>query len=102
MKLKKLLIVPILILFFVSLFLYWKFNYPNDEAIKREFLDEHPNVEIISHEMIFDWEPKRIVSYLVKYKQSPNKEMFTDEFALKQHWNFRWNWCNDQTERKCS
>jgi hypothetical protein len=101
MELKKLLIIPILILLISSLFLYWKFNYPSDETIGREIKKLNPNAEVISSEMIFDWEPKRVVTYIVKYKEPPSNEILLYDFSLKQNWNFQWQWCSDQTERKC-
>ncbi len=101
MKLRKLLLVPILILFLASLFLYWQFNYPSEETIKREIKELNPKAEVVSSEMIFDWEPKRVVTYIVKYKEPPNSEVLLYDFSLKQHWNFQWRWCSDQTERKC-
>ena len=101
MKWKALLIIPVLILFVVSSFLYWKFNYPSEETIRQQVKEINPKVEVVSSELIFDWEPKRIVTYIVKYKEPPNNEVLIYDFSLKQHWNFRWYWCNDQTERKC-
>ncbi|MBA3631417.1 MAG: hypothetical protein H0W58_01185 [Acidobacteria bacterium] len=98
---KKWLVFPILVLLLASLFLYWQFNYPSDETIRREFLEQHPNVEFVSTEMIFDWEPKRMATYSVRYKEPPSNEILLDEFTIKQHWDFRWRWCNSQTERKC-
>lgn len=98
---KKWLIGLVLILLFASLFFYWQFNYPNDETIKREFLEQNPNVEFVIAEKIFDWEPKKIATYLVKFKKSPSDEILTDEFSIQQHYDFRWRWCSDQTERKC-
>ncbi len=98
---KKWLAFPILVLFLILLFLYWQFNYPNEETIKREVKELNPNAEVISSEMIFDWEPKRVVTYIVKYKEPPSNEALLYDFSLKQHWNFKWYWCNDQTERKC-
>jgi hypothetical protein len=98
---KKWLAIPILILVFAPLLLYWQFNYPSDEVIKREFLAERPNVEVVYIELIFDWEPKRILSYLIKYKEPQSDEIKMDEFAIQQEWNFQWRWCNDQTNRKC-
>lgn len=101
MKLKKLLIIPILILFFASIVLYWQFNYPSEEIIKQQVKELNPKAEVISIQMIFDWEPKRVVTYVVKYKEPPNTEVLLYDFSMKQHWNFRWYWCSDQTERKC-
>ncbi len=101
MKLRKLLLIPILILFFASLFLYWKFNYPSEETIKREIKELNPKAEVVSSEMVFDWEPKRVVTYTVKYKEPPNNEELLYDFSLKQNWSFQWHWCDDQTERKC-
>ena len=98
---RKLLIISVLILIFVSMFLYWKFNYPSQETIKREIRELNPNAEVISSEIIFDWEPKRVVTYAVKYKEPPNNEVLLYDISLKQDWNFRWYSCNDQTERKC-
>jgi len=98
---EKLLIISILIIFFASLLLYWQFNYPSDEIIKREFLKRHPKVEVIETELIFDWEPKRVLSYLVTYKESNSEETQKEEFGIQQSWNFQWQWCSDQTERKC-
>lgn len=98
---KLLIVIPILLLFVASLFLYWKFNYPSAETIKREVKELNPKAKVVSSEMIFDWEPKRIVTYIVKYKEPPNNEVWLYDFSLKQDWNFQWHWCNDQTERKC-
>jgi len=98
---RKWLIIPVLVLLLGSLFLSWHFNYPNDETIKREFLEQHPNVEFVGAEKIFDWEPKKMATYLVKYKKPPSDEIIKDEFSIRQHWYFKWRWCDDQTERKC-
>jgi hypothetical protein len=102
MKMKKLLIVvPILFLFLASLFIYWRFNYPGEETVKQQVRERNPNAEVLSTELIFDWEPKRVVTYLVKYKEPASGEILSDEFSLKLHWNFQWQSCSDQTERKC-
>lgn len=98
---KKWLALLIAVFVIVSLLLYWQFNYPDNETIEREFLLQNPNVEYVSAEMIFDWEPKRSATYIVKYKRPPNDEVRLSDFSIQQHWYFRWRWCSDQTERKC-
>jgi hypothetical protein len=98
---KKALVGIISVLFFSSLFLYWRFNYPNNETIAEQFKELKPTAEFVDAEMIFDWEPRKVVTYIVKYKHPSSDEILTDDFSLKQHWNFRWYWCSDQTERKC-
>ena len=85
---KKWFLIIGLILFFVSLLLYWHFNYPGNETVKREFLDQNPNVEFISAEKIFDWEPEKMETYLLKFKKPPSDEVLKDEFSIKQHWYF--------------
>jgi hypothetical protein len=99
---KKWLLILGSILFFVLTFLYWQFNYPDDATIEREVKAINPKAEIVSAEMIFDGEPRRVVTYVVKYKEPPRNEVRMHDFSLKQHWNFKWHWCNDQTERKCT
>jgi hypothetical protein len=98
---KKLLIIPILILLFGALYLYWKFNTPSEFTLKNEFTQQFPNTEVVETELIFDWEPKRILSYLVKYKEPNNEQLKDTEFAIRQDKYFQWHWCDDQTERKC-
>jgi len=100
-KMKNWLGIPVLILLFALMLLYWKFNYPSEETIKREIKEFNPNAEFVSADLIFDWEPKRVVTYAVKYKEVPSDEVLLYDLSLKQHWNFKWYWCSDQTERKC-
>jgi mannose-6-phosphate isomerase-like protein (cupin superfamily) len=62
--------------------------------VKREFSAQYPNVEVIDAELIFDWEPKRVMSYLVKFKEpqshgvlSMEKVNLTEKLALiNEHW----------------
>jgi hypothetical protein len=71
---------------------------PSDSAIQGEFVSKHPGVKIIGKELIF--EQGNHVVYLVKYKQHPDGDVLTEDFAMKRE-NGTWAWCDDQTERKC-
>jgi len=71
---------------------------PSDTTVKSEFLSKSPNAEIINIELIF--EQDYVAVYLVKYKKKSGEEILTEDFALQRK-NLVWQWCDDQTERKC-
>lgn len=97
----KLLITGLLILVLFSFAIYLKFSSPSEEGVKQEYLNMRPNVEVVNVELIFDWEPKQVYTYLVKYREPSSDEITMDEFSIRQMWNFQWRWCSDQTERPC-
>jgi hypothetical protein len=66
--------------------------------MQSEFLSKHPGATLMGKELIF--EQGNHVVYLVKYKQGPEGNVLTDDFAMKRE-NLVWNWCDDQTDRNC-
>ncbi len=85
---QKLLIAVALFLILSSLLIYLKFARPSDEIVKREYREMHPNAEVVSVELIFDWEPESLYTYAVKYRGSSPDEILTDESSIRQNWNF--------------
>ncbi|HEX2640821.1 MAG TPA: hypothetical protein VHL50_09635 [Pyrinomonadaceae bacterium] len=71
---------------------------PSEATVRREFLDRYPNAEIKSLELIFEQDGQ--VVYLVSAKEKGVPQEGKYDFALKQV-NWGWEWCDDQTERKC-
>jgi len=92
MKLRKSLLICSLSLFCFACML------PSDSTVKSEFLSKNPNAEIINTELIF--EQDYVAVYLIKYKEKSGEEVLTSDFALQRK-NLIWQWCDDQTERKC-
>ena len=86
----------ILLIFALSVFCF-ACMLPSDSTVKSKFLGRNPNTEIVNTELIF--EQDNVAVYLVKYKKN-DQEILTSDFALKRE-KLSWNWCDDQTERKC-
>ncbi len=98
---KKWLVILLVVLLF-AFFLFWFLSaLPSDETVKREFLQEHPNVEIEGVELIFDYAPKNVLLYSVKFKDAQNDKVKMIDFRLQENRLFQWHWCDDKTERKC-
>lgn len=101
---KTLLLIFVFLLLFGGTWFYLEHSLPSDETVKQEFLKRNPdleNVEIKNVELIFEYPEKEVLIYLIKFRKSENGEILNDGFAVKQGWNFQWQWCSDQTERKC-
>jgi len=102
---KKFLLISATTLFSILLlgavYFYFDMSPPRDATVKREFSKIKPNAEIVGTELIFDFEPKKVLGYLVKYRESQDSEIKISDFALQRDKYFQWHWCDDQTERKC-
>ena len=97
-------LILVFLLFLSGIWFYLDHSLPSDETVKQEFLKRNSdleNAEIQNVELIFEYAEKETLVDLIKFKKSEIGEILTDEFAMKQGWNFQWQWCSDQTESKC-
>lgn len=89
---KRGLFIAALAFFFLACYL------PSNEIVKKEFLDKNPGVEVTNIELIFEQDNN--VVYLISYKISTSPEIQKQDFALHAA-RGKWQWCDDNTERKC-
>ncbi len=89
---KRGLFIAVLAFFFLAC------DLPSNEIVKREFLDKNPGVEVINIELVFEQDNN--VVYLISYKKSASPEIKKQDLALHAA-RGKWQWCDDNTERKC-